>query len=526
MPLELYDYQEAAKQVLRQGFREVDSQLLYMPTGAGKTELSMSIFQDVAQKENRAMFISDRVALVNQTSQRFAGAGIHHGVIQGENTYGRNRDILVASVQSIMQAHRGIPASIKFIVVDECHSQNKKLNAFLKNTFKGKLLGLSATPLTPGLGDVYKRIVNAVTTNDLLERGYLCPVRAYGATKVKQLDLSKLEVNSMGEWTEDSIEKEATMIKGDIVLDWVRLTKESFNMPVQTLFFGPTVAFCEEQCLEFQKAGFDFRTSSFKDTPEETEAKIQAFRNQEFIGLASVDKFVKGFDVPQVLCIIDARPYRKAFHAFVQKLGRVMRVFPGKEFGLYICHTGNYAGFLDNTFDLFENGVDKLLKAKEKKKIQRKEYTAEEIECSECGTIFLPKQELCAGCGAARPKRQSNIRVVPAMMEELEAIKPGSRNWAINQGWVWDQICLIALEWKNGDKVAAKKLSKAHYKAKYDEWPPYEWEFFVGEPHQEGDRRVRRMMQQQAQKWRNFRKESEAVSKKPIRKHLAVEGLS
>ena len=49
-------------------------------------------------------------------------------------------------------------------------------------------------------------------------------------------------------------------------------------------------------------------------------------------------------------------------------MGRVMRSHPGKEFGLWLDHSGNYLRFRDDWDDVFENGVQKLDDGREKPK--------------------------------------------------------------------------------------------------------------------------------------------------------------
>ena len=49
-------------------------------------------------------------------------------------------------------------------------------------------------------------------------------------------------------------------------------------------------------------------------------------------------------DIPDVRCLIIARPFRKAFAAHIQMLGRVMRTADGKKFGLILDHAENYLG--------------------------------------------------------------------------------------------------------------------------------------------------------------------------------------
>ena len=55
-------------------------------------------------------------------------------------------------------------------------------------------------------------------------------------------------------------------------------------------------------------AGYDFRQSSYRDSQDSTTEMVEGFRAGEFTGLVSVEKFVKGFDVPHVQCMVGARP--------------------------------------------------------------------------------------------------------------------------------------------------------------------------------------------------------------------------
>ena len=47
-------------------------QLLYAPTGFGKTEVAMAIMREVARKYKRTAMMLDRIVLVNQTSARLS----------------------------------------------------------------------------------------------------------------------------------------------------------------------------------------------------------------------------------------------------------------------------------------------------------------------------------------------------------------------------------------------------------------------------------------------------------------------
>jgi DNA repair protein RadD len=185
----------------------------------------------------------------------------------------------------------------------------------------------------------------------------------------------------------------------------------------------------------------------------------------------------KGFDVPDILCGIAARPYRKSLSGHIQQLGRVMRPHPGKEFALWLDHSGNFLRFREDTEDVFANGVPELDDGALDAKV-RPEPTKEEREtfaCAQC-SYLMGGMAVCPSCGWERPKRQSNVIEIGG---ELHEIKPGKskasevdkllRDKATAQQMIWGH----ALERKQGDVVAAEKFALAQWKALYGSWPKH-----------------------------------------------------
>jgi superfamily II DNA or RNA helicase len=80
--LQLRPYQERAIEALRDGFaRGFRSQVLYAPTGAGKTEMAIALLDATKRKLNSCGMIMDRIILCEQTSQRLEKYQIDHGVL-------------------------------------------------------------------------------------------------------------------------------------------------------------------------------------------------------------------------------------------------------------------------------------------------------------------------------------------------------------------------------------------------------------------------------------------------------------
>ena len=130
----------------------------------------------------------------------------------------------------------------------------------------------------------------------------------------------------------------------------------------------------------------------------------------------------KGFDNEQVMIGISARPFAKSFSSHVQQLGRVMRPYPGKEFALWLDHSGNYLNFLNQWEELYNDGVKELSDDSEKpfKQLTKKEKDAS--KCSQCGAVWKGRTDICWHCGHVRVKRNEVVSL-PGEMTELTSRK-------------------------------------------------------------------------------------------------------
>ena len=286
--IQLRDYQARSLDALRDGIRAgLNRQLLMAATGAGKTVCAAQLMESASNKKRRAVFLVDRVSLVDQTSRVFDEYGIAHGVIQANHwRYRPYEYIQVASVQTL--SRRGFPEDIDLLVIDEAHTIHKSTINYVLGNPDLRVVGLSATPFTKGLGKVFQNLVNVTTTNRLVEEGFLAPVRYYVA---KEIDMTGAKTVA-GEWADSEVESRGIRIVGDIVATWVEKTRQHFGRPVKTIAFGATVAHCEEIAAAFQQAGYNFRVVSYRDGNDEgRRALIEEFRkpDSDIIGLISCE---------------------------------------------------------------------------------------------------------------------------------------------------------------------------------------------------------------------------------------------
>lgn len=428
MSLQLYSYQEGILAQLRAGFAAGHrTQILVAPTGAGKTEMAIALLEATRVKGNRSAMVLDRVVLCDQTSERLQKYKIDHGVIQaGHWRYRPYEPIQICSAQTLEK--RGNFPGLKLLIVDEAHQTRKQTAEFIKNNPDVRVIGLTATPFTKGLGSIYSNIVSSVTTAELVRLGKLVPLRVFIAKEIDMTGAKKVA----GEWSQDEVTTRGMKITGDIVAEWVKKTHEVFGGPRKTVVFCSGVAHGADLAQQFAAAGYNFVALSYNDDQQFKDDAVNEFKKPESTihGLIATDILTKGFDVSDVMIGVSARPFSKSLSSHIQQMGRVIRSHEGKEFALWLDHSGNYLRFQDDWDDVYENGIDKLDDGREKAK---KEPTSEEKEaakCPKCSHVWPGNADTCPCCGYVRA-RKTEITAVPGELQELaaNAEKAKKRDW-------------------------------------------------------------------------------------------------
>jgi superfamily II DNA or RNA helicase len=424
--LTLRPHQLEVVEKIREGFEQGHTrQLLYAPTGFGKTEVAMSIMKTIADDYQKTAMILDRVVLVDQTSIRLTKYGIEHGVMQSNHWRKRpDERIQICSAQTIEK--RGEKLNIDLLIIDECHITRRGTVEFMKNNPHIKVVGLTATPFTKGLGDIYTHVVGATPTGDLIEKGWLVPLKVFIA---KEIDMTGV-IKQMGEWKADDVTRRGMAITGDIVGEWIKKTHEVFGGPRKTIVFCSGVEHGRDLVKQFADAGYNFVSISYKEDDQYKKDMIELFsqRDTEIHGLIATDILTRGFDVTDVMIGVSARPFSKSFSSHVQQLGRVMRPHEGKEFGLWLDHSGNFLRFREDWDKIYTEGVDKLQEGGLDR--TRKEPTEKEkiqAKCPECKELWMSTTNVCHSCGHER----QNLSLILSLPGELEELKEANRKLQI-----------------------------------------------------------------------------------------------
>jgi DNA repair protein RadD len=451
---------EALRDGIRQGHRR---QLLVAPTGAGKTYLGLRVAHEALAKGRKALFVCDRTALINQTSERADAYGLNqHGIVQA-NHWRRDNALpfQIASVQTI--SARGYWPDAEVIIIDEAHTQYKAWVEHLKTT-KAAVIGLTATPCSQGLGLHFTHMVNAATMHELTESGVLVPMRILSCT---QPDMKGAETSS-GEWTDKAASERSAKIIGDVVQEWATHAGNR-----KTIAFGATIAYCEELARRFNAAGIMAEIFTSETPTDEREKLLAEFRKPDSVIriLISVEALAKGFDVEDIGCVIDARPLRKSFSTAMQMWGRGLRSShnTAKTECLLLDHSGNFVRFLKDFEDVFFNGFQSLDMAQKLDATARTEDGAEGGGCPKCHA--KPFFKRCMACGFELAS-ESMVDEAPGIMRE---IRIGKRVIATDKFNLYQQLCAYARETSKPEKQAGRAWHL--YQDIVGEKPPSSWRF-------------------------------------------------
>jgi superfamily II DNA or RNA helicase len=203
---------------------------------------------------------------------------------------------------------------------------------------------------------------------------------------------------------------------------------------------------------------------SYKDDDQFKQDAVAEFAKADTTihGLIATDILTKGFDVSDVMIGVSARPFSKSLSSHIQQIGRVMRSHPGKDFALWLDHSGNYLRFRDDWDDVYENGVSDLDDGKEKTKKEPTEQEKKDAKCPKCSHLWPSSSDTCPCCGHVR-ERRNIVSAVPGEMEELGA----SAGVKIEQKRQWyGQLLSICEASGYQPGWAANK-----YREKFGSWP-------------------------------------------------------
>ncbi|KAI9512926.1 P-loop containing nucleoside triphosphate hydrolase protein [Russula earlei] len=364
-PLILRPYQEICLKACLDAHSSGASRIgVSLPTGAGKTAVFISLLSSLEPKDSRpgatrSLVIVNSIELAKQATaqaRRLRPDWIVE-IEQGHHKATGHADLTVATYQTLLESdrlHKFSPQSFKAVVVDEAHhaaapSYRRILSFFHpevqcpENRTHPRtaqdavpIFGFSATFSRHdglALGSVFERIVYHRDFLDMIKEQWLCNLRF---TTVKaNIDLNNVTISTRtGDFNPSSLAHviNTETINKLVVKTWLdRAAKDRKS----TIVFAVNVSHVRDLTKTFQLAGIDARFIYAGTPTTERNALIDSFKAGVFPVLVNCALLTEGADIPNVDCIVIARP-TKSRNVFLQMIGRGMRLSP--DTGKQDCH--------------------------------------------------------------------------------------------------------------------------------------------------------------------------------------------
>jgi superfamily II DNA or RNA helicase len=462
--VQLRQYQQSAVDHLWQAFENNEKVVLAAPTGAGKTLLAAEVFMMAREKKLRVSFCVPFLSLIDQTFDSFVRAGMDENdisIIQADNPYQNYaKPIQICSVDTLVR-RKHLP-EVDIVLFDESHRSSKLYQRWMKEYPNNKFAGLSATPWSRGMRDIWDRLIIVATTRELITQGFLCDYKYYAPSSP---DLSGVSIVA-GDYHEGQLSD--VMKKAELVADIVRTWKEKAeNRP--TLCFCVSRDHAREVQSQFLEEGIPCDYVDANTPVSERKAIIRRLESGEIKVIVNIGTMTTGVDCPSIACVIMARP-TKSEMLFLQCIGRGLRTHPSKKELLVLDHsdTGLNLGLPCTIHheQLLPGKVDKATRQAQK---EAKEKSAlKPHKCVSCKHLHDPSLMVCPSCGHIR-KRVSDVITREGYLTELsrDGTQKVSHNQDIQlrQDW-YSGFLFVAMERGYKEGWAANQ-----YRNKFSTWP-------------------------------------------------------
>ena len=343
--LVLRPYQVDGIRHIREAFAAGFKAPLYvLPTGAGKTVSFSEIAHSADKRGKRVLILAHRAELIDQIVTALRATDVSPDIICAgyqRMVRRRNATVSVASVQTLV---RRLDTYVEptLIIIDEAHHVSGTASA--GNTWakiiaaypNAKRLGVTATPIRldgRGLARHFDKMILGPSVSELTRDGYLSPARIFAPPTV---DTSGLHIRA-GDFATNEAEAlvDTNTITGDALSHY-----RKYSDGKAALAFCVSVAHAHHVADQFRAGGVN-AVALDGGTDKEIRRRVVAdFRDGKIQVMTSCDLFSEGLDTPAVHTGIMLRPTAST-GLFLQQVGRILRVFPGKSHAVILDHVGN-----------------------------------------------------------------------------------------------------------------------------------------------------------------------------------------
>lgn len=344
----LRPYQIDAVRAAVTGLRvEVDPFIIQAATGAGKSLIIASVCKEINLP---ILILQPNKEILEQNYQKLVKYDpmIDAGIYSASKGRKEIRKFTFATIGSIYRKPE-LFKHFQYVLIDECHGVDPKnssgmLTTFLKAINAKHVCGLTATPYridqkwtrdkwggltsTASLKMInrisrkpfFKKIVYKIETAELIEQGYLSPIDYFS----ESIDLSAMNINSTGaDFKIDAKFEKFAKSRVDRIVDAIEYSEKTN---------GRTLVFCQTIAQATKVLGrIDAKIALVTgETPLDTRDRVvDDFKKGRIKHLLNVGVFTTGFDVPELDCIVMARP-TFSLALYYQIIGRGVRLDPDK----------------------------------------------------------------------------------------------------------------------------------------------------------------------------------------------------
>jgi superfamily II DNA or RNA helicase len=373
------------------------------------------IFSEIARrttlKKNRVLFLVHRKEILDQTITTFKKQKVDLNLTT------------LGMVQTLTRHIENIPEP-RLIIVDEGHrALAKSYQRILKQFPKAIVLLFTATPHRTGrtqLDQIADDIIVGQSIHELTDKGFLAPFRYFQPPN--DFDKNLLKRGSTGDYTNKSMQEAmSSKIYGHIVKQYKRIADG-----MQSVVYTYSVKSAHYIAAEFNDAGISARSVDGTTPQDIRDSIVDMFRNQKLKILVNVNLFTEGVDLPNVDCVIMARP-TASLALYLQFSMRCLNPRPGKT-AIIIDHANNFKtfGYPDDDRDWKQA----IKSGKQKSKTLLTDPGLSIVTCDYCFAVVKAsevKDGKCPICGKPikvhKAKPVSDVDLVEATKARKQLIK-------------------------------------------------------------------------------------------------------
>lgn len=344
----LRPYQLKAKSDILAAWERHKSVMFQMPTGTGKTRLFVSLIADIRiqQPHGRVLIVTHRKELVDQVSHSLSEHyHLPHGILAGSKTQEADKEILVASIQTLVKRRVEAP---EYIIIDEAHHSPAPSYRMLFEMYPAaRKLGVTATPYRlrkADFGELYDKLLLSDSMKCFIAEGYLAGYRYYTASARRSLmqRINRLTTfGADGDYAKKDLDQ---LCNSAEEIEFLHKCYERYAKGKKGIVYAVNQAHATRIAALFDSRG-TAATSIDSKTPATQRAEaIRKFQTGEIDILVNVELFTEGFDCPSIEFVLLARPTR-SLALYLQQVGRALRPSPNGGEVIILDTAGLHARF-------------------------------------------------------------------------------------------------------------------------------------------------------------------------------------